>query len=91
MTVRVQLVGLVDGSSSEHDGRYLIDCDVDAGDGMAWPPAIRSTDDPKKAKKFSTTVEAWEYWARPSTVRPRRPDKKPNRPLTAYTIQLTQE
>jgi hypothetical protein len=47
-----------------------------------------STDDPARAMRFESTLEAWEAWRRPSTVTPVRPDGKPNRPMTVFTISV---
>jgi hypothetical protein len=37
---------------------------------------------------FEDHAAAMEVWTRQSRVRPLRPDGKPNRPLTAYTISI---
>ncbi|HEY1878485.1 MAG TPA: hypothetical protein VGG68_00985 [Caulobacteraceae bacterium] len=66
-------------------GRFLVDFDVDARGG-------RGTDtwsaDPALAMVFVDSVEAWQCWRRQSAVQPLRDDGKPNRPLTAYTIEI---
>lgn len=41
-----------------------------------------------EAITFTSYAEAMEFWRQPSTVKPRRPDGKPNRPLTAYTVEV---
>jgi hypothetical protein len=41
--------------------------------------------------RFKTAGEAWMLWRRPSRVRPVRADGKPNRPLTAFTIEVLDE
>jgi hypothetical protein len=46
------------------------------------------TDDPRQAKKFQTTHEAMLFWRTRSRIRPTRPDGKPNRPLTASTVNI---
>lgn len=47
------------------------------------------TNDPAKALRFPTAVEAMAAWTAVSRTRPVRGDGKPNRPLTAYTIEVS--
>lgn len=68
------------------DGRYLVDCDFNQG----YTPKLRTSTKPSEAKKFNSQIEALEYWKTPSSVLPTRPDGKPNRPLSAYTITVEQ-
>jgi hypothetical protein len=48
------------------------------------------TDDPTQALTFPTVVEAMECWKQERTVGPhlRRGDGKPDRPLTAYSVEI---
>lgn len=46
------------------------------------------TDDRSKALLFADLPAAHALWTQPSTVRPLRADGQPNRPLTAYTIEI---
>lgn len=64
---------------------YVVDCDVDARGGLG---VATFTATPAEARQFATGAEALDFWKRVSTVRPKRPDGKPNRPLTAYTVEL---
>lgn len=64
---------------------YLKDFDADAHDGGG---SVEATADPKEAMKFSTAGAGLELWRTPSTVRPLRDDGKPNRPLSAFTIEM---
>jgi len=64
-------------------GKYLLSYDPDAADGRG---VATFTDDKSKAMKFKDFVEAWELWRKQSALRPTRPDGKPNRPLTAFTV-----
>jgi hypothetical protein len=45
------------------------------------------TDDPAEARKFDSFTAVMECWKTQSKVRPLRLDGRPNRPLTAFTIQ----
>jgi hypothetical protein len=72
------------GGPTEMDGLYLKGYipDTDAeGRGD-----ITVTSDLREAKQFRDIAEAWEFWKQQSKVYPIRPDGKPNRPLTAWTI-----
>lgn len=85
MSVVIKIIGLVDGRPSPYEGQYLKSCDVDGRDGRG---AIFTTSDPADAMVFEHVGEAHAYWMRESTVVPRRPDGKPNRPLTGYSIEM---
>ena len=51
-------------------------------------PMMQFTYDIKKAKRFERAVEAMHEWNRIRDVDPIRPDGKPNKPLTAFTIEV---
>jgi hypothetical protein len=44
-----------------------------------------------EAKKFADAAAASEFYLRQSTVLPLRPDGRPNRPFTAYTVSVEPE
>lgn len=48
------------------------------------------TRDASKAKTFPDGAAALEEWRRVRSVDPVRPDGKPNRPLTAFTVELVE-
>jgi hypothetical protein len=81
----LKIVGLADGRPTPDDGRYVVWMDVDARAGRGL---LHTTHDVREARVFDTLAQAARYWQRTSTVRPRRPDGQPNRPLTAYTIEI---
>lgn len=87
MSVRLKLMGYADGRPSAHDGQYLVRADIETG-GML--PLLTTTNDPERAIVFAGLVEATDYWKRVSATRPKRPDGKLNRPLTAYNIVIEQ-
>ena len=83
--------------------RYTIRLVALAGEEIGLPPewlkaydpdqfegtgGIMSTGDRSKARTFGTITEAWLCWNQVSTVRPRRPDGLPNKPLSAFTIAV---
>lgn len=65
---------------------YFHAVDVDAREGFGL---AELTGDIAKALTWPTAVAAIEAWQQQSTVKPLRlHDGKPNRPLTAYTVEL---
>lgn len=81
----LRIVGLADGRPSVHDGLFVTECDVDARDGRG---AVYTTPERREARQFPGTVSALEYWKRQSKVTPLRDDGQPNRPLTAYSVEV---
>lgn len=66
-------------------GQWLRSFNVDAFEGRGeadW------TADPAEAMAFITHARAFAAWKTQSTIRPLRPDGKPNRPLTAFTVTI---
>jgi len=72
-------------SPPDVEDQYLVSFDFDALGGRGW--GIFS-DKPEHAMRFKTLRDALEFWRTQSTVKPLRPDGKPNRPLTASTISV---
>jgi hypothetical protein len=72
-------------SPPEVEGEYLVAFDFDAMNGVGYGIF---TDVLELAMRFKTLRDAMEFWRTQSTVRPLRPDGKPNRPLTASTISV---
>jgi hypothetical protein len=81
----IRILGRADGSPSPEAGRYVVSLDPDASGGRGH---IDLTHDVGRARRFRGTEEAWEWWRRQSTVLPLRPDGKPNRPGTAFTVMV---
>ena len=78
------VVGAANGHPTEYDGQYVqtFDPDYEDGLGRVWTTRYLS-----EARVFSTVAEALEFWRTQSTVKPLRADGKPNRPLTALTVE----
>ena len=70
-------------------GKYLKSYDPDAGhdEGGAHGHALW-TDYPGRAMAFTDLGAAVDTWRMTSTCCPVRDDGKPNRPLTAYSVQF---
>lgn len=81
----IQIVGAADGRPCEIAGSYVAEFDPDAHDGRG---DLVVTRDPQSALLFENEGWAFEYWKTQSTVMPLRPDGKPNKPLTAYTVEF---
>lgn len=78
------VVGFANGGKSQYDGQYLTTYDPDWGDGLGrvWTsPRIGD------AIQFSSIAEALNLWKKQSTVKPLREDGRPNRPMTALTVE----
>jgi hypothetical protein len=85
MTVVIQIIAPAFGHDPEMEGKYVKEYDPDANDGLGFVLGVLN---PEEAKKFDSAGDALRFYRQVSTVRPVRPDGKPNRPLTAYTISI---
>ena len=83
--ISLKIVERADGTAVPFAGEYVKENHVDAYDGRGY---LETTPDVRKAKKFQTATQALNYWKKQSTVQPMRPDGKPNRPLTAFTVEI---
>lgn len=66
---------------------YLASYDADSDGGRG---RCTVTLNPAEAMSFENMTQAMEVWRTQSKVRPLREDGKPNRPLTAFTVELVQ-
>lgn len=64
---------------------WLKDFDLDADGGLGM---VTYTDDRDEAMVFDTIEDVHEFWTQQSTLMPLRPDGQPNRPLTAFTVEV---
>ena len=65
-------------------GQYLVSYDVEAHDGRGTAEFSESL---YEAMRFPTAMAAILAWKTQSTVCPLREDGRPNRPLTAFTME----
>jgi len=57
--------------------------------GKPFPTGmVESSVDPSKALQFESFAKAHELWVTQSSSVPWRPDGKPNRPMTAFTVEI---
>jgi hypothetical protein len=83
--VIIRVVGVPEGWRTPHDGRWIVDYDPDTPYGML---ALTTTASPAKARHFATFNEAWDYCQRPSATHPKRPDGRPNRPVSGLSLEF---
>lgn len=81
-------LGFANGVPCPHAGQYLESFDFDAHDGIGEGAFTR---DPRRAMLFDDAHAAFAFWRTVSTVRPIRGDGRPNRPLTALSVQVDDE
>jgi hypothetical protein len=85
---RLRLVDRIDGEATEFDGQYLVDYDpTPRSDGDEEYVLIVTTDNPDEARQFRTLEEALAFYRQESLNGP-GPDGRPDRPLTAYTVEV---
>lgn len=87
MKIIIRCVALAGIITSERDprGLWLRSYDPEQNNGRG---AAEWTDDPADALMFSSADEAYECWASTPKNKPLRDNGQPNRPLTAYTVQI---
>lgn len=79
--------GIITGAKGP--GRFLKNYDPDwQPEGYRGPQSGRAewTDNVHEAMHFPNQIAAYRCYMATSKTAPRRPDGKPNRPLTAYSI-----
>jgi hypothetical protein len=64
---------------------YIKSYDPEAFDGRG---DAMFTYDKEEAIKFEIKADAMKYWLQVPKSRPKRKDGRPNRPLTAFTIEI---
>lgn len=88
MTCVIRFVGLANGGTSSIDGTYLMHYDPSPIEMKEGDCRLDVTDSVLKAKIFKDPVEALELWKAVDTRQPFRSDGKPNRPLTAFAVEI---
>ena len=94
MSTVIKVIGLIGGGTTGFDGQYVVEFDpcrdgVEPLSGMSMMAHLVTTPDIERAAKFDT-IEAFELWRSVDTRAPTRPDGKPNRPFTAFTVAFDQ-
>lgn len=90
--VVIKIIGMSNGYPTPFDGQYLKIYDPDkVGYDVLGRPMLAyvvTTKDPSKAMQFADQLAAWECWRQLSGKQPIREDGHPNRPLTAFTVEM---
>lgn len=89
--IAMRIVGLVNGAATPFDGEFLVEYDPErdgwSPEGEKMTAHIVTTSDIAKARHFPGAMEMWECWRQVCQREPRRLDGKPNRPLTAFSVE----
>lgn len=87
--VVIQCLGLIGRvmipESANPAGLYLKAADFEFRDGRGHAEWTGKIED---AQVFPDVARALEFWKTSPKARPTRPDGKPNRPLTAFSVEL---
>lgn len=82
----IRILALASGLDTPDAGRFLSRFDPEAFGGRGL---IETTPDPLRALAFDNGQDALREWQRTSRTHPiRANDGRPNRPLTAYTVEV---
>lgn len=89
MSYVIRIIGLASGTASKFDGSYVV-----AYNPACWPDGeeydgglLVTTEDLNAAKKYETAQAAMDCYRQSYGL---RRDGEPNRPLTAWTVEIFQ-
>jgi len=89
MTCKIRCAGLVGttvvGQVGVPVGQYLKHYDPEAHEGRGF---ATWTDEEDQALEFADATEAFEFYNQVPPNRPVREDGQPNRPLTAFSVEI---
>jgi hypothetical protein len=83
----IQIIGNAAGLPCPEVEHYVKSMDFEAYDGFG---SLVVTNNPRKAMFFGSPGSAHEFYRRTPVCKPVRPDGRPNRPLTAYIVDIHQ-
>lgn len=78
----IKIIGSALGNVTPNDGHYVREYDARGNGGRGH---LRVTADMQQARVFLTLTDAFNCYRSSCGL---RPDGKPNRPLTAYTVEF---
>jgi len=81
----IKIVGRSDGVPTPNAGRYLVSFNFETRHG---PANMITQPEIEMALRFPSSVDAIEFWNKPSTLRPVGIDGKPNQPLRAFKVEI---
>ena len=82
----LKLVGQPRGEPTVADGRYVVHYDPRLDAGGVY--TLETTSDLAAAKRFASGTEALRYYRQVCPNHPEDSPGHPNRPLTAFSVQL---
>lgn len=85
MTVIIRVLGSASSDWEPDTPTWLKAGDVEAFDGRGDATLTSNVDE---ALRFESPVAALMFWRSQSETRPLRDDGQPNRPLTAFTVEI---
>jgi hypothetical protein len=85
MATVLRVLGFANNTPCPIADEYVMSFDVDARGGRGYGVF---TPDLDKALRFDNFIDALKFYRQVSTVKPRRADGKPNRPLTSCHISF---
>jgi hypothetical protein len=88
MSALIQIVGVASGEPSDADGGYVKHYDPSGNEGRGDLVLTRHRG---QAKRYPSKAAAMDEWKRVSATHPTRPDGKPNRPLSAFSVAIVDE
>lgn len=81
----IRAVGFANGVPCPHENEWLKSFDHEAFNGRGHGVFTNRIE---HAMRFPSKVHALAFWGKQSTVQPLRPDGRPNKPLTALTVEI---
>ncbi len=86
----IKIIGLAIGQPHHLDGLFVQAYEPSfSPDGDANSCVLTGTPDPEEARQFDEIAEAWEFAKRVDQRDPVRAiDGRPNRPITAFTLEF---
>ncbi len=86
----IRIVGTVHGAPTEFADQFVMQYEPMAMDSLGHYKGgkLICTPDVEQAMKFADAAEAMRCWQRQNGW---RPDGKPNRPMTAFTVEISNE
>ena len=86
MAAIIRIVGLATSETTSADGMYVTEYTPDGNDGQGM---LTLTPHRHAAKRYSSKADAMAQWMAVSRTHPTRPDGKPNRPMSAFSVEVT--
>lgn len=81
--IQIERLGGLESLPSELEGSYVKTYDPNGHDGHG---DLTTTFNLAEAKRFDDGAQAMTFYRQISDTHPLRPDGRPNRPLTAFTV-----